>query len=185
MKHLSKIVFFVSLFSFRAVAHDKKPWVYFDLGDTVISTKDPKHFKYMNGAREYIEQLKREGFNVGMISNIPENWGIDYEEKLLTLKKYIQDHWDGDRPFDWTVYDEVILPLKNSEMKPSPTLFLKAINNAESCPSIYIGENLQEILAAKDSGMSAKLYETTYLPIEQVKTYIIENYHLNYDKNCL
>lgn len=189
MKKLSKVLFFVSLFSFNAKAQDKRPWVYFDLGDTVVNTKDMKHLKYMKGAREYIDDLKREGFKIGIISNIPENWGMDYDEKLLTLKKVIQEGWDEDRPFDWSVYDEVILPLKNTEMKPAPTLFLKAIAKAESCPSVYVGESPKEITAARDVGMAASLYDETkdeaYIPITHVKSFIVDNYHRDYDRDCL
>lgn len=189
MKKLSSVVFLMSLFSFKVAAQDKKPWVYFDLGDTVVSTKDMKHLKYMKGAREYMEELKREGIKIGIISNIPENWGMDYDEKLQSLKKVIQDGWDEERPFDWTVYDEVILPLKNTEMKPAPTLFLKAISKAESCPSAYIGESPKEITAARDVGMAAKLYNeadaVVYIPVAEVKTFIAQNYHLDYDKDCL
>lgn len=189
MKKLSKVLFFMSLFAFNAKAQDKKAWVYFDLGDTVVNTKDMKHIKYMKGAREYMEELKREGFKIGIISNIPESWGLDYDEKLASLKKVIQDGWEEDRPFDWTVYDEVILPLKNTEMKPAPTLFLKAIHKAESCPSVYIGESPKEIVAAKDVGMAAKLFDETsqevYIPINQVKTFLAENYRRDYDKECL
>jgi beta-phosphoglucomutase-like phosphatase (HAD superfamily) len=189
MKALTRLICFISLFSFRAVAQDKKPWVYFDLGDTVVNTKDMKHLKYMKGARDYLEELKREGFKIGIISNIPENWGMDYDEKLLTLKKVIQDGWDEDRPFDWSIYDEIILPLKAHEMKPAPTLFLKAISNAESCPSVYIGESPKEIAAAEAVGMAAKLFNEAdseiYLPVTKVRGFIIENYRGDYDKNCL
>ncbi len=189
MKKLSKLLFFASLFSFNAHTGDKRPWVYFDLGDTVVNTKDMKHIKYMKGAREYMEDLKREGFKIGIISNIPENWGMDYDEKLMTLKKVIQDGWDEDRPFDWSVYDEVILPLKTAEMKPAPTLFLKAITKAESCPSVYVGESPKEIKAARDVGMAAKLYDDqngeAYIPVSQVKSFIVDNYHRDYDKECL
>ncbi|MDD4974517.1 MAG: HAD hydrolase-like protein [Bacteriovorax sp.] len=189
MKKLSQLLFFMSLFTFKAGAQDKKPWVYFDLGDTVVNTKDMKHLKYMKGAREYMDELKREGIKIGIISNIPENWGMDYDEKLQSLKKVIQDGWDEDRPFDWSVFEEVILPLKNSEMKPAPTLFLKAISKTESCPSVYIGESPKEIAAARDVGMAAKLYnesdEEIYIPVTQVKAFIADNYHRDYDKNCL
>ncbi|MGZ3787860.1 MAG: HAD hydrolase-like protein [Bacteriovorax sp.] len=189
MKKLSKLLFFMSLFTFNAKAQDKRPWVYFDLGDTIVNTKDMKHLKYMKGAREYMEELKREGFKIGIISNIPENWGLDYNEKLQSLKKVIQDGWDEDRPFDWTVYDEVILPLKNTEMKPAPTLFLRAMSIAESCPSAFIGESPKEIAAAKDVGMATKLYnesdEEIYIPVAQVKSFLAANYHREYDRDCL
>jgi FMN phosphatase YigB (HAD superfamily) len=148
-----------------------------------------KHLKYIKEAREYIEELKHEGFKIGIISNIPENWGMDYDEKLLSLKKFINDGWSEERPFDWSVFDEIILPLKNSEMKPASTLFLKAISKAESCPSAYIGETPKEIAAAQELGMAAKLFVDTdkekYIPVTQVKSFIIDNYQREYDKDCL
>lgn len=189
MKKLSHLLFFASLFGFHAKAQAKQPWVYFDLGDTVVSTKNMNDIKYMRGAREYIEDLKREGFKIGIISNIPENWGMGYDEKLLTLKKVIQEGWSEERPFDWTVFDEVILPLKNTEMKPAPTLFLKAILKAESCPSMYVGECPKEIVAAQNIGMAAKLYveqeSEAYLPVDRIKSFLASNYQREYDKDCL
>ena len=189
MKKISYLLFLLSLISFNVKAEGRKLWVYFDLGDTIVSTKDLKNIKYMKDAREYLENLKHEGFKIGIISNIPENWGMDYDEKLSSLKKFINGGWSEDRPFDWSVFDEVILPLKNSEMKPAPTLFLKAINKAESCPSVYIGEGPKEIAAARELGMAAKLFVETdkenYIPVMQVKSFITNNYHREYDKDCL
>lgn len=189
MKLISKILFLASFFAFSAKAQDKKPWVYFDLGDTIINTKDLNNIKYMLGAREYMEDLKREGFKIGIISNIPEAWGMDYEEKLQTLKKTIQDGWHEEEPFDWSIYDEIILPLKNNEMKPAPTLFLKAINRAQQCPLAYIGESPKEIKAANDLGIAAKLFNENdrdiYIPVMQVKSFLVKNYQREYDKDCL
>ena len=189
MKKLSKLLLVLTFFSGKVMAQDKKPWVYFDLGETIVSTKDMKHIKYMKGARDYMDELKREGFKIGIISNIPESWGMDYDEKFQSLKKVIQDGWDESQPFDWTVYDEVILPLKNTEMKPAPTLFLKAIERAQTCPSLYIGESPKEITAAENVGMAAKLYiatdEEIYIPVEKVRSYIKINYHNDYDRDCL
>lgn len=189
MKKILRLLFLMSIFSSYVKAEDKKPWVYFDLGDTVINTSDMKHLRYMPGAREYMDELKREGFKIGIITNIPEAWGMDYEEKLLTLKKVIQEGWDELNPFDWGIYDEIILPLKNSEMKPAPTLFLKAISKAGVCPSAYIGESPKEITAASQAGMAAKLYNEKdadiYIPIGRLRAFIAQNYHRDYDVNCL
>lgn len=188
-KRISKILLLCGLMAFQAKAQDKGLWVYFDLGDTVVSTKDMKKIKYIPGAKEYIERLHQEGFKVGMISNIPETWGMDYDEKLLSLKKAIEDGWVDSVPFDWTLYDEVILPLKNTEMKPAPHLFLKAIQRAQSCPSLYIGESPKEILAAEKIGMAAKLFDDSqtelYIPISELKNYITSNYQISYDQDCL
>jgi phosphoglycolate phosphatase-like HAD superfamily hydrolase len=189
LKISNLMVLVASLLSFKVFGAEKKPWVYFDLGDTIISTKDMNHLKYMPGAREYMDELHREGFKIGIISNIPENWGMDYEEKLQSLKKVISEGWDEERPFDWGAYDEIILPLKNTEMKPTPTLFLKAIMKAESCPSMYIGESQKEVNAAINAGMAAKIFKETdesiYIPVLEVKGFIKDNYRLDYDKNCL
>ena len=33
-----------------------KPWIYFDLGDTIIDTKDMKKLKYFKGAKDYLSE---------------------------------------------------------------------------------------------------------------------------------
>jgi phosphoglycolate phosphatase-like HAD superfamily hydrolase len=168
---------------------DKAPWVYFDLGDTVISTSDMKHLHYFKGAKAYMEDLKKNGFKIGIITNIPETWGMDYDEKLQTLKNVIQTGWDDNEPFDWAVYDDIILPLKNTEMKPAPTMFIKAIDKAFGCPSAFIGESPKEIQAATDAGMAAKLFVANdgelYIPVEKVNRYLKDNYKRVYDPECI
>ncbi|WP_185903001.1 HAD family hydrolase [Bacteriovorax stolpii] len=189
MKRMSKIVLFMSLFAFKSYAGDKKPWVYLDLGDTIVNTKDMKHIKYMPGAKEYIEDLKREGFKVGIISNIPEEWGLTYEQKLMRLKDVIASGWDDTSEFDWSAFEQILLPLKDEDMKPAPTLFLEAIEKANSCPSLYIGESPKEIVAAKAVGMAAKLYEVnkegSLIQSSDVKNFLADNYKRQYDKECL
>lgn len=189
MKGMSKFVLFMSLFAFKTYAGDKRPWVYLDLGDTIVNTSDMKHIKYMKGAKDYIEDLKREGFKIGIISNIPEDWGLTYEQKLERLKEVIASGWDDREAFDWSDYEQVILPLKNDEMKPAPTLFLKAITTAEGCPSMYVGESPKEIAAAKNVGMAAKLYEAqkddSMVPVKEMKDFLSQNYKRDYDRDCL
>ena len=189
MKRISKYVLFMSLFAFKTYAGEKRPWVYLDLGDTIVNTSDMNHIKYMKGAKEYIEDLKHEGFKIGIISNIPEEWGLTYEQKLMRLKEVIAKGWDDAGPFDWGDYDQIILPLKNEEMKPAPTLFLKAIGKAEGCPSLFVGESPKEITAAKNAGMAAKLYEAqkddSLVEAKDVKEFIAQNYKRDYDHDCL
>jgi phosphoglycolate phosphatase-like HAD superfamily hydrolase len=151
---------------------DKAPWVYFDLGDTVISTADMKHLHYFKGVRDYMEDLKRQGFKIGIITNIPETFGVDYDEKLLTLKKVIADGWE-----------------ENNEMKPAPTLFVKAMNKAEGCPTAYIGESPKEIKAADDLGMATKLFVANdselYVPVDKMNKYMKDHYRNPYDSECM
>jgi phosphoglycolate phosphatase-like HAD superfamily hydrolase len=189
MKNFSKsiILFFMVISS--AFASNKKPWVYFDLGETVINSKDMKKLSYIDGAKEYLEELKRDGYNVGLITNIPETWGADYQSKLAELKKVIASGWVDNKEFDWSVFDEVILPLNNTELKPAPTLFMKAIVKAESCPSVYIGDSDKEVAAASSVGMASKQFKREdpdlYVPIAEVNSFIEHNYKLDYDHECL
>ncbi|MGZ3782312.1 MAG: hypothetical protein ACXVCY_16800 [Pseudobdellovibrionaceae bacterium] len=168
---------------------EKMSWIYFDLGDTIIDTKDMKHLHYFNGAREYLEDLKRNGFKIGLITNIPETWGVDYQEKYNRLKKVISDGWTEADAFDWAVFDEVILPLKNDEMKPNAPMYMKAINRAEGCPCAFIGESLKEVEAANSFGMAGKLFvyndAELYIPVDKVNKYLKDNYKRAYDHECV
>lgn len=165
-----------------------KPWIYFDLGDTIIDTKDMKKLKYFKGAKDYLSELKRKGFHIGLITNIPETFGTDYSEKLETLKKLIHDGWIDNENFDWEVFDQVILPMKNTEMKPAPTLFIKALQSASGCPTAYIGENEKEIVAAKGHGFATKLFNQQdselYVPSSQVKSFLRKEYGKTYEEEC-
>ncbi len=172
----------------KSWSQDLRPWIYFDLGDTVVNTKDMKHLKYFSGAKEYIAELKNRGFQVGLITNIPETFGADYEEKLETLKKLIHDGWDDQIEFDWGVFDHIILPLKNSELKPGPVLFQRALSKAGSCPSAYISENEKEIVAAKGHGFATKLFQESeremYVPHDKLKNFLENEYQNKYEKEC-
>lgn len=191
MKWLLKFKILLFLLSgpyFKTHASTLKPWIYFDLGDTVVDTKDMKKLKYFKGAKDYLTELKQKGFQIGLITNIPETFGQDYDEKLETLKKRINDGWIDKDVFDWNQFDKVILPMKNSEMKPAPTMFLKALNVADGCPSAYISENEKEIIAAKSHGFAAKLFKETdpdlYVPTKELKAFLRNEYGRKYAEEC-
>lgn len=184
-----KIILFVLSGPFHKVHADTlKPWIYFDLGDTVIDTKDMQKLKYFKGAKDYLTELRQKGFQIGLITNIPETFGQDYDEKLETLKKMIHDGWIDKDVFDWNQFDRIILPLKNSEMKPAATLFLKALTEAKGCPSAYISENEKEIVAAKSYGFASKLFKENdpilYVPTDEMKTFLKNEYGRQYPVEC-
>ncbi len=189
MKQFFKFFLLGILFSYNLKANDLGPWVFFDLGNTVINSRELTKFKYISGVPEYFSELKRAGFKIGLISNIPESFGLDYDEKLQSLKSYVQNNWLEERPFDWSSFDDVILPLNNSELKPSPILFLKALDKAKRCPSVYFGESIQEIETAAKVGMATKLFAESdtdlFIPLANLRRYIQNNYKQDYDKNCL
>jgi FMN phosphatase YigB (HAD superfamily) len=136
-----------------------------------------------------MEELKRQGFKLGIITNIPETFGTDYDEKLITLKKVIADGWDEPNPFDWNVFDDIVLPLKNSELKPTPTLFKRAMEHANGCPTAFIGESPKEIEAAETLGMATKLFVAAdselYVPVSKMNRYMRDHYRNPYDPECM
>lgn len=168
---------------------EKSSWVFFDLGDTVVSSARANHMHYFQGTKEYIEELKRQGFRVGLMTNIPETWGRNYDEKWQSLKKYINDNWDGEDVFDWSVFDEVILPLNNGERKPAPPMYARALSFSADCPSVFIGDSALEVEAAIHMGMAGKIFKQEdsefYIPIDKIKSYLKDNYHQKYDPQCL
>ncbi|MBL6990203.1 MAG: HAD family hydrolase [Bacteriovoracaceae bacterium] len=165
-----------------------RPWVYFDLGNTLVNTHDFSAIGYFPGAQNYLTELKQLGFNIGMISNVPQKWGQTHTEKLNTLKKFIDDRWVGEHSFDWDVFDYIILPLSDLERKPQPILFLKAMEVSKPCPIIYFSEDEAEIFAAKKLGLAAFRVSSSsnpeYILKDQIVDYIKENYSLEYDQSC-
>lgn len=173
---------------FATMAHAKAPVMYFDLGDTIVDTKDMKHIHYYQGALNYLLELKSKGYKLGMITNIPETFGKDYDAKLLTLKKFISNNWDDSITFNWDIFDDIILPLKNTELKPNPVMFEKAIAHANNCPASSISESPKEITAAIDTGLATHLFVLSdpvmYVPVDNLKTYLTDNYKKPYDEDC-
>ncbi|MDD0854413.1 hypothetical protein HBN50_14975 [Halobacteriovorax sp. GB3] len=175
--------------SMSAKGNTRHQWVFFDLGDTIVNTKDKKGFHYFDGAKAYLESLRKMGLHIGIISNIPETFGMSYEEKLQTLKTLIQSKWNDKEQFDWSLFDEILLPLNNNELKPADILFLRALSRAGECPSIYISENEREVLKAESMGIAGHLFDKEsqgmYVPLEILESYIDENYARPIPSECI
>jgi hypothetical protein len=154
-------------------------WVFFDLGNTVINIKNKNSLDYFQGSENYIKSLRKMGIKVGVITNIPETFGKDYNEKLHTLKKYIRDSWVGSRPFDWSLFDKVYLPLNNSELKPAPILYRRAVEFINNSPRLFISETQKELDEAINQGFAVHLYKEQdsdlYIPLDIIKEYILTN----------
>ena len=175
--------------NFSAIAKTKKSWVYFDLGDTIIDTKKPDGIDYFSGSKEYIKSLKDKGFKIGIISNIPESFGMDYPEKLKTLKKYIKENWAGETKFNWELFDQIFLPLSNEQLKPADIMYNKAMESANYCPMAYISENEIEVEKAQMMGIAGHLFDKfnpeVYVPIEEMDRFLDENYTNPVPEDCL
>jgi FMN phosphatase YigB (HAD superfamily) len=171
---MKKIVFlFIILFSHLAQA----TWVYFDLGNTLVDTTDFTKVDYYKNAYNTLKQLKLYGYQIGLISNIPEDWGSNYNEKLNRLKAEVNNNWVGAKPFDWAIFDEIIISMKTGERKPALFMFQQAMDLGSNCPMLFVGENQTEIDAARQVGMAAHLVNTKdknpqYLKAADVADYI-------------
>lgn len=174
--------YFLSLALLGAIqvkAKTKDLWVYFDLGNTVINVKDKNNFDYFSGSKTYISRLKSLGYKIGVISNIPESFGQTHEEKLETLKNYISSKWSGSESFDWEVFDKIYLPLSNSELKPAPVLYKRAIVENQLKKAVFISETEKEVIAAQELGFAGHVFDDQshqlYIPIEELEEYIEVN----------
>lgn len=165
---------------FSAFADCERPFLFFDLGNTLVDTRTYKFEKiiYMPGAFTYIAELKRRGYSLGLIANIPESWGSTRAEKLATLRKFISDRWADPNPMIWDAFDlGILIPLKNSERKPAPVLFNQAMALAQQthCKAIYEGEEDQEMVAAHNAGMfpfKVGRADRFYLPIDEIDDFV-------------
>lgn len=148
----------------------KHPWVFFDLGDTLIDVKfrKGKDVEYLPGASEYLRTLKSKGYHIGLITNVPENWGDTHRTKVRVLKKEVGQMWNhalGAQPMSWEDFGDtrILVPPLNENRKPAPYLFKSAINEVvleegdTKCPVVYQGEDPKEIAVAKSLGMVAHL----------------------------
>jgi FMN phosphatase YigB (HAD superfamily) len=151
-KQFIKLISFFFLLS-PLLAHSKT-WVFFDLGDTIIDTSK-KHYRYLPGAWDYINDLKAKGYSIGIISNIPESFGNGQLEKLGTLKSYIKKKWNDQIPMDWKQFDKIILPPSDAKKKPHPHMFLEAKKLNSNCLVFFQGENQIEVKTAEKLGMKS------------------------------
>lgn len=135
-----------------------RDWAFFDLGNTIVDTRGgEEQFKYIPGALEYLAKLKKSGYRLGLISNIPVEWGKTFEERFAVLRKDIKDNLSPELlEFDWKQFDKIYLPAHEREYKPASYMFEKAIHYAKSkgAKRIYFqGENAEEVKKAFELGM--------------------------------
>jgi FMN phosphatase YigB (HAD superfamily) len=142
----------------------KRPWVFFDLGNTLVSADPGESMHYAPGARDYVKQLRLRGFRVGMVSNVPESWGSSHKEKLSRLKRTVREEWSRDpaaKPMDWSDFSDalIFLPPGTEHRKPAPYLFRAALSQVvleegeTRCQVIFQGDDPSEVETARKEGM--------------------------------
>ncbi len=176
---MNKIFIVLCLTIIGVKVNAKDIWVYFDIGNTVINTHQKNNFHYYEGVKEYLQTLKKIGLRVGAISNIPESFGHDYDEKIKTLKSYISKRWKSSEKLDWSLFEKIYIPLSNAEMKPAPTLYLRALAENGNCPSLFVSETEKEVEQALKHGFAGHVFDEAqnelYIPLKNIKKYILEN----------
>ena len=133
--------------------------VYFDLGETLVHTADDNSVAYMPKAAEHLRALRARHIPVGMITNVPSEWGSTDEERAAELRKVIDKDWKDDRPFAWSDFeDRVFTPRTEAERKPAPVLWERAAQSSGGCRLVYQAEDADEVEKARSLGYVA--YQT-------------------------
>lgn len=161
-----------------------KPWVFFDLGNTVVASAPGRESRYVPGAHAYVRELRRRGVRIGLITNVPEKWGKTRSAKIRELKKLVGETWTkeaGEEAMDWTDFPDaaIVIPPRDADRKPAPYLFRSALahvsleGGARDCPVIYQGEDPVEVAAAERAGMIGYVVgrdpAAPFLPFERVE----------------
>lgn len=161
-----------------------KPWIFFDLGNTLIEAAPGHESRYLPGAQSYIEELKKRGYPMGLITNIPEKWGNSQSTRIQALKKIVRETWTKDpsaNEMNWNDFPEshIVVPPRDANRKPAPYLFraaLAAVTLEEGkigCPVYFQGEDPLEVAAAEKVGMRGYIVRkdpnALYLPLSRLE----------------
>lgn len=127
--------------------------VYFDLGETLIHTADDGSITYLPHAADYLQALRAKHVRVGLITNVPPEWGSTDAERAEHLRKVVDADWAGRTPFAWDDFaGRILTPRTAEERKPAPTLFERAKADAGGCHVVYQAETREELQVAADTG---------------------------------
>tara|TARA_Y100000590_G_C15543534_1_gene947931 strand:+ start:483 stop:1097 length:615 start_codon:yes stop_codon:yes gene_type:complete len=168
------ITFFLcaSIFSH---AQKVSPDLFFDLGETLIHTDLQNSMTWMKGAENYVSALKGHNYSLGLIVNIPPQWGKTQQERVDALKSYVNSAWREARPFPWDWFNVILVPNRVEERKPSRLLFDHALHLSGSNRVIFQGESLKEIETSHKVGFSSFWIGSSevaeFLPIEMIETF--------------
>jgi hypothetical protein len=157
-----------------------QPWIFFDTGETLVSV--PPDYKNMTNKpdmEDYLLQLEKEGYTLGLVVNVPEGWGSEIPvndpltKKVLYTQQFFREGWLAGAPdFPWDRFGRIegrgrsrkfhgqaFFPARSSDRKPAtcPTcamnLAFKAAQDA-GCAAVYEGEDAEEMQAAEQVGFT-------------------------------
>jgi putative hydrolase of the HAD superfamily len=132
--------------------------IFFDIGDTLIAKQ-----QWLPGAKEILATLRGKNIRIGLISNTGD-W----------TREQLQERLPDD--FDFANFEEGLV-LLSSEVgieKPKISMFSLAVHHAGVSPwaTIFVGENLNETLAAQTAGMFAARIDGSQGDLERLLRWI-------------
>jgi hypothetical protein len=147
--------------------------VWFDLGNTLVDTSVPGRTTWMPGALRHLRLLRAVGVPIGVITNVPPEWGATDAERAAATKAFVNSTWAESQPFPWEWFGDLFLtPRTKAESKPAAALFERGRDTAAPCRSFYEGETPGEITVAEQSGLTGYLIgqpnRPAYLPVWRV-----------------
>ena len=101
MKLLGALVLsLVSTISFADPTPGDKPWLFFDIGNTLLKHLPNRKLEYFPNTLSNIKKLRDNNVRLGIISNIPPSWGATHQKRLEKLKRFIANGLPaGSEPF--------------------------------------------------------------------------------------
>jgi hypothetical protein len=183
-----------------------RPWILFDTGQTLVATPpDYKNMRNMPGMEDYIKALGEENYLLGLVINVPEDWGSEIPvqdpiaKRVIYTQQFFQEGWMPKAAvFPWDPFGKfegkgstrefkgrVFFPMKDAERKPAicPSCVLNVALNAAKkagCAAIFEGEDAEEMKAAEEVGLIPFQVGNTdpsqfYLAPEKIEAYV-KNY---------
>jgi len=181
LRSIKIIVFFISIFTCAQLnASTASTVLFFDLGNTLINTKNEKQFKFFDSTLSYLNSLKEKNYRMGLLINIPESWGESQEQKLKSLKDYVNNRWKESKPFPWSYFEVIFLSPDTKRRKPNPYLFNQAMNWAKNKTILYQSENREEVFQASSMGIASfqvnQRKDQFYIPLNKINSYLNQFY---------
>ena len=162
-------------------------WVYFDLGEVILTGSPASGYTFVPGVIDEITQLHQAGYQVGIISNTPEAWGPDCHAKFTFLQNFIAPRLKEPVEFPWNDFSKVVQPPFDRYRKPQAFMFLQGL--AQACPNraLYISETKNELDAAKKLGYATFFKADKSVPwpkVAELPHLLDEQFSFTYPSNC-
>ena len=162
-----------------------KPWVFFDLGEVILTGSPVKGYRYLNGANRWLRELKAQGYQLGLITNTPGAWSDTCQGQYEALREFIASRLVHPEPFPWQLFDLVVLPPSDPYRKPHPFMFVNGLEHICQEKVLFMGEDLQEVNMAAQLGL-ATLRVTTKprWPKNKELAAAFAAFHYTYPEKC-